>query len=84
MSPFNTSSMEEQTDFARGVSYERRRMDALLDNQIVDLKRQVNELDHKVDTLNIRLAWLAGGLALVTFVANIIGPIIAVRLAGGT
>ncbi len=62
--------------------YERRRIDHMRDGQIQDLKSKVDELDRKVDSLNVRLAWLAGGLAIVTFLANIVGPIIALRLLG--
>lgn len=68
-------------------AYSRRRIDELTDQRIRDLGRevgilreQVRELDAKVDALSNRIAWLFGGLAVFSFVLNIVGPAIADKI----
>ncbi len=66
----------------RFVTYERRRLDKLRDKEIADLRREVEDLDRKVDALQVRLAYMTGVLAVVIFAANIAGPVIAQRVFG--
>lgn len=63
--------------------YHRRRADAAIDGRIDRLSRKVDDLDAKVDALSVRVAVIAAILSAVTVLANIVGPIIAVRILGG-
>ena len=78
----NEQEEREYNKAQRFVSYERRRMDKLRDKEIADLRAEVRGLDAKVDALNIKLAWITGIMAVVIFLANIIGPVIAARYFG--
>jgi hypothetical protein len=70
-------------------AYSRRRIDQLTDRKIDDLGRELGDLrdelrevDRKVVQLSTRFAWVAGGLAAVSFVLNVFGPTIARVLFG--
>ena len=63
--------------------YYRRLADQRLDGQVVDLKRKVEELDAKVDRLNVRLGVIGAIGAVVVILANIAGPVIAEALIRG-
>lgn len=60
--------------------YERRRADELAESRFRRLERKVDGLDTKVDALSTKLALIAGGLAVLSFLFNIIGPIVADRV----
>lgn len=45
------------------------------------LEEKVDQLDDKVDALSNRLSWLFGALAMVSVLANIVGPVIANAIA---
>lgn len=62
--------------------YQRRRADEGTERRIDRLSGKVDKLDEKVDALSIRVAAIAAVLSLVTLLANIIGPIIAVKILG--
>ncbi len=63
--------------------YARRRIDALTDKRLDnieveqrDTNRKLEGLDAKVDGLTTRLNLIAGGLAVLSVIANIVGPAI--------
>lgn len=60
--------------------YARRRIDQLTDQRLGAIEDQLNKLDGKVDTLSARLTFIAGGLALLSIIVNIIGPAIVNEL----
>lgn len=64
-------------------SYHRRRADEGVDRRIDRLSLKVDDLDSKVDALSIRVAIIGVVIAGVTFIANIVGPIIAIKFLGG-
>jgi hypothetical protein len=57
----------------RTPDYYRRRADAATD-------RRLDRLEAKVDALSNRLAWIAGGLAVLSIVANVVGPLVVERI----
>jgi hypothetical protein len=68
-------------------AYSRRRIDELNDARVQALGRElgglrndVRDLDSKVDKLSNRLAWIAGGIAVLSLLANIIGPVLVREL----
>jgi hypothetical protein len=70
-------------------AYSRRRIDQLTDRKIDDLGRELGDLrnemrevDRKVQLLSTRFAWVAGGLAVISFIFNVFGPTIARVLFG--
>lgn len=69
--------------------YARRRIDALTDRRLDsiegeqrDTNRKLESLDIKVDTLTNRLTFLVGGLALLSVLINILGPILVREVIG--
>jgi hypothetical protein len=63
--------------------YARRRIDALTDRRLDgieseqrDTNHKLDELDDKVDGLGNRLNYIAGGLAALSVVVNLLGPLI--------
>ena len=67
---------------ASALAAARRRIDILTDQRFRRLETKVDEIDRKVDALSNRLAWLAGGLAVLSIIANIVGPTLAKALLG--
>lgn len=57
--------------------YTRRRIDQMTDQRFRSIEGKVDEIDRKVDALSNRLAWLIGALAVLSFILNIVGPVIA-------
>jgi hypothetical protein len=72
----------EENGPAGALAYTRRRIDTLTDQRFVRIETKVDEIDRKVDALSNRLAWLAGGLAVLSVLVNIIGPIIVRDIIG--
>lgn len=56
--------------------HDRRQLEREKERRMVRLEDKVDQLDAKVDALSNRLSWLFGALAVLSLVANIIGPII--------
>lgn len=61
--------------------YYRRRIDELgdrrligIESAVVDLEKRVDELVGRFDGIDRKIAFLAGALAVATFLANLIGP----------
>jgi len=67
----------------RESAYNRRRADEGVERRMDRLSVKVDNLDSKVDALSIRVAVIGVVIAAVTLVANIVGPIIAVRFLNG-
>lgn len=65
------------------AAYFRRRFDNVMDIRVSRLEHDIQELDRKLDALSVRVAVIAAIISLVTLVANIIGPVIAIRLLNG-
>jgi hypothetical protein len=62
--------------------YYRRRVDELLDDRIRGIAHTVNTLDGRVDGIDSKLSRVFGGLAVIVFLATIIGPVIVRWLTG--
>lgn len=62
------------------VPYYRRRLDELIDDRLKAITEAQRETSRKVDRLEARLNWIAGGLAILSVLANFLGPIIIERL----
>ena len=55
----------------------------MTDQRFRRLEGKVDEIDRKVDALSTRLAVMAGGLAILSVIVNIIGPIIVREVIRG-
>jgi len=64
-------------------AYYRRRIDELMDGRLRNIEAAINSLDARSDTLDRRLNLIFGGLAVVTVIANLVGPAL-VRWVTGT
>lgn len=60
--------------------YQRRRADEALVSRVDRIDHKVDNLDTKVDALSIRVAVIGVFIAGVTLLANIVGPIIAIKI----
>lgn len=54
--------------------YQERRADRINDQRLM-------RVENKVDALAAKLNWMAGGLAVLSLIMNIVGPIIVEKLA---
>lgn len=61
--------------------YDRRLLDNERERRMASLEDKVDKLDAKVDALSNRIALMVGGLAVLSFLLNIVGPIVVERLA---
>ena len=71
-------------------SYERRRIGQLTDQRLTGIEarqgengRKLDDLDAKVDGLNTRLSYLAGGLAVLSIIVNFLAPVILSAITNG-
>lgn len=58
------------------AAYYRRRIDELVDRRLIGIEDAVRSLDSRADTIDKRLNWIFGGLAVVSILANLLGPTI--------
>lgn len=65
------------------VDYLRRRADAAHEKRLERIETELDSLGRKLDALSIRVAVIAALISVVTFAANVIGPILAIRFLGG-
>jgi hypothetical protein len=56
--------------------YARRRIDQLTDERLRDIERNQRENGAKLDRLEARLNYIAGGLAVLSVALNILAPVI--------
>lgn len=63
-------------------SYYRRRIDELVDRRLQRIEDAIRSLDARTDILDHRLAWFAGALAVLIFLAQLIGPAIVHLITG--
>lgn len=76
----DTRGIRDDGEDRAELAYHRRRADAATDGRIDRLSRKVDDLDSKVDALSVRVAVIAAILSGVTVLANIVGPIIAIKI----
>jgi hypothetical protein len=60
--------------------YQRRRADKALDDRLDRVDDEIDRLRADVAHLSVRVAVIGGVLSVVTVIANIIGPIIAIKV----
>lgn len=55
-------------------TYARRRIDQLIDDRLDTIVQAQKETGRKVDRLEARLNYIAGGLAVLSVLLNLLGP----------
>jgi hypothetical protein len=56
------------------IAYYRRRIDELVDVRLRSIEDAIRSLDARTDTIDRRLTLIFGGLAVISVIANLLGP----------